>query len=172
MGVGVGVGVGVAVFSWAYVRASGCPGARAHGCVGVCVCFLKKKKNIVFALFCFFLYQEHAAQHSLHLSLHTTSLDVCPMILPECVIVIVIFQSSNLCSVFPQLSTEDTRRNDFETVCIQPQRCPPLSWYKFQRSWSLCRHLASRTRGAQPFGRIFWKGGSRVVSRKSAPQSP
>ena len=38
VGVGVGVGVGMAVFSWAYVRASGCPGARAHGCVGVCVC--------------------------------------------------------------------------------------------------------------------------------------
>ena len=36
-----GVGVGVAVFSWVYVWASvwvcGCPGARAYGCVGVCV---------------------------------------------------------------------------------------------------------------------------------------
>ena len=40
--------------------------------------------------------------------------DICSMTFPECVIVIVIFQSSNLSSVLTQPSAEDT---------LQPQRC-------------------------------------------------
>ena len=58
-------------------------GVWVPGCAGVRVCecvmvyFIEKNIKKTVRIFCLLLYQENAPQHNLHLSLHTTSTDIC-----------------------------------------------------------------------------------------------
>ena len=64
-------------------RQCGCVGARVCGRMGVSVCL----HVYYYVVRTFLLYEQHAAQHNLHLSLHTMSPDICSMISSEYVIV-------------------------------------------------------------------------------------